>query len=403
MSRSPRRESPCQLQRGGGFRPGQTSLRLSVGEAASGCSAPGRPPSPPAPVGGSLAVGEPEACVTLVGIAGFAAHGESIALGGVSSSPAQWTRSRQLPRHPTVTKSNNRAQRPAQNAPRVARRGHGRALEDPAMHSPMLESAVLGAIQGVTEFLPISSDGHLALTEMLFDFDSRGLALNVMLHVGTLAATLLMLWRSIRPALTDGLRACLSPSRFRATPGARDALVVILASVPTAVIGLTLRHSVERWTESPLAVGIGFLVTSCVLVASRFAREGAAEQPSVLGALLIGLAQGIAVLPGVSRSASTITLALFLGVRRERAFELSMLMSLPAVLGATILEAPKALAEPALVPPAAVGAFVAFLVGLLALGLLRRVVMSGKFSWFAAWVVPVGLATLALASAWPHG
>ncbi len=88
----------------------------------------------------------------------------------------------------------------------------------------------------------------------------------------------------------------------------------------------------------------------------------------MVGALLIGVAQGLAVLPGLSRSASTITVALFLGVRRERAFELSMLMSLPAVLGATLLEAPKAFADSALLVPAAVGALVAFLVGLVALG-----------------------------------
>jgi undecaprenyl-diphosphatase len=270
------------------------------------------------------------------------------------------------------------------------------------MQGPVFESIVLGAIQGLTEFLPISSDGHLALTEMLFDFSTKGLSLNVMLHVGTLLATLVMLWSRVRPALFDGLAACVKPSLFSTVPGARDALVVILASIPTALIGLGLRHSVERWTESPLAVGLGFLGTSAVLIVSRFAKPGDAEQPSVVGALLIGVAQGLAVLPGLSRSGSTITLALFLGVRRERAFELSMLMSLPAVFGATLLEAPKAFAEPSLLLPAAVGAAVAFLVGLLALGLLRRIVVAGRFAWFAAWVLPVALATLALAKAWPH-
>ncbi len=271
------------------------------------------------------------------------------------------------------------------------------------MQGPVFESVVLGAIQGLTEFLPISSDGHLALTEMLFDFSTKGLALNVMLHVGTLLATFVMLWPRVRPAIFDGVAACMKPSLFSTVPGARDALVVILASIPTAIIGFGLRHSVERWTESPLAIGLGFLGTSAVLLASRFAKPGRSEQPSAVGALLIGVAQGLAVLPGLSRSASTITLALFLGVRRERAFELSMLMSLPAVFGATLLEAPKALAERSLLVPAAVGALVAFLVGLLALGLLRRVVVAGRFAWFAVWVVPVALATLALAKAWPHG
>lgn len=238
---------------------------------------------------------------------------------------------------------------------------------------------------------------------MLFKFSARGLALNVMLHVGTLLATIVMLWPRFRPALFDGVAACAKPSLFVTSPGARDALVVILASVPTAVLGLGLRHSVERWTESPLAVGLGFLATSVVLIASGFAKEGEDEQPGIVGALLIGLAQGLAVLPGLSRSASTITVALFLGVRRERAFELSMLMSLPAVLGATLIEAPRAFADSSLLVPAIVGAVVAFCVGLLALGLLRRIVLAGRFSWFAAWVAPVAFATLALAKAWPHG
>lgn len=262
---------------------------------------------------------------------------------------------------------------------------------------------MLGVIQGLTEFLPISSDGHLALTEMLFNFSNKGLALNVMLHVGTLVATLVMLWSRVRPALFDGLAACVKPALFSTVPGARDALVVILASIPTALLGLGLRHAVERWTESPLAVGLGFLATSVVLIASRFAKGGTDEQPGVIGALLIGVAQGLAVMPGLSRSASTITVALFLGVKPQRAFELSMLMSLPAVLGATLLEAPKAFATPSLWLPASVGAVVSFVVGLAALGLLRRIVMAGRFSWFAAWVIPIALATLAMARAWPHG
>ena len=271
------------------------------------------------------------------------------------------------------------------------------------MQALLWESLVLGVIQGLTEFLPISSDGHLALTEMLFDFSHKGLALNVMLHIGTFAATLVMLWSRVRPALFDGVAACFKPALFSTVPGARDALVVILATIPTAAVGFGLRNTVERWTESPLAVGLGFLATSVVLIASRFAKEGNEELPGVVGALLIGVAQGLAVLPGLSRSASTITVALFLGVKPQRAFELSMLMSLPAVLGATLLEAPKAFDDSKLLPPAALGALVAFVVGLVALGLLRRIVVAGRFSWFAVWVIPVALATLAMAKAWPHG
>ncbi len=138
-------------------------------------------------------------------------------------------------------------------------------------------------------------------------------------------------------------------------------------------------------------------------MSTRWVSPGEREQPSWIGAVAIGVAQGLAVLPGVSRSGSTITLALWLGVRPDRAFELSMLMSLPAVFGAVMLELPKLIGAGGGYAFAAVGALVAFGVGIVALGLLRRIVMRGHFAWFALWVLPLALATLALSRAWPRG
>jgi undecaprenyl-diphosphatase len=270
------------------------------------------------------------------------------------------------------------------------------------MHTPFGQAALLGVIQGLTEFLPVSSDGHLALAQILFGMQEAGLALTVMLHAGTFLATLLVLRKRVGPAIFEGLRALARPSRFSETEGGRDALVVILASIPTAVIGLSLRNLVERWTSSPLVVGLGFATTGVLLLSTRWVKPKEREVPTLLGAIAIGVAQGIAVLPGVSRSGSTITLALWLGVRPDRAFELSMLMSLPAVLGAVLVELPK-MAGSGNILIAVVGAIVAFLVGLLALVVLRRVVMRGHFAWFALWVLPLALATLALARAWPRG
>jgi undecaprenyl-diphosphatase len=267
------------------------------------------------------------------------------------------------------------------------------------MEPPLLEIAFLGALQGLTEFLPISSDGHLALAEILFGIEGTGLTLNVLLHAGTLLATALVLRQRVGSAVSEGLRACMEPSRFKSTAGGRDAGMVILASIPTAAIGLALRNAVERWTTSPLAVGLGFLLTSAVLISTRFAKPGSKESPSALGALMIGVAQGFAVLPGFSRSGATITMALWLGIKPDRAFELSMLMSLPAVLGAIVLEAPKA--DAGELGVAAFGAVVAFGVGVAALLMLRRVVVRGWFPLFALWVLPLALATLTMARAWP--
>lgn len=269
------------------------------------------------------------------------------------------------------------------------------------MFGPYGDAALLGVVQGITEFLPISSDGHLALAELLFKLKAGGLTFNVMLHAGTLLATLIMLRREVGLAVSGGLAALVKPSRFRETSGGRDALVVILASLPTAVIGLLLRDPVERWTNSPLAIGLGFLGTTAALMLAHASTPGDREQPSLAGALAIGFAQGLAVLPGLSRSGSTIAVALLLGVRRERAFELSMLISLPAIVGALILEGRHIPGTPFPGLPALVGTVVAFVTGLFALGLLRRIVVGGRFGWFAFWVGPLALATIALGFAWP--
>ena len=270
------------------------------------------------------------------------------------------------------------------------------------MFGPFGEAALLGIVQGLTEFLPVSSDGHLALAEILFKLKS-GLASNVMLHVGTLLATLVVLNREVWAALRDGFAALLRPASLRRTRGGRDALVVLLASLPTALVGLFLRQPVEQWMESPLAIGLGFLGTTAALVLAHFSVQGDREQPPLAGALLLGAAQGLAVLPGLSRSGSTIAVALWLGVKPERAFELSMLMSVPAVLGTLGLELAEA-RQVAFAPgaPALVAALVAFVTGIVALRALRVLVARGHFGWFAFWVGPLALATMGMGLAWPR-
>jgi undecaprenyl-diphosphatase len=267
---------------------------------------------------------------------------------------------------------------------------------------PFGNATLLGALQGLTEFLPVSSSGHLSLASIVLGIEGGGLTLNVMLHAGTLVATLLVLWQRVLPALRDGVLGLANPKRFITTNGGRDALVVILASIPTALIGLSLRHSVEQFTRSPTALGVGFLISTALLVSTRWATPGEAPSLAPWGAILVGVVQGLSVMPGVSRSGATIAAALWMGVRRDRAFELSMLMSLPAVLGAVLLEAPKVTTEPAAAGVALLGSVVALVTGVIALVLLRRIVTQGRFAWFALWVGPLAVATLAMAKAWPE-
>jgi undecaprenyl-diphosphatase len=269
------------------------------------------------------------------------------------------------------------------------------------MWSPFEQALLLGILQGLTEFFPISSDGHVALAQMLFEIDGGGLTLSVLLHVGTLLATVTFFRRRILAILIDvweHLQAGRLPAQT--APG-WDALVILLATLPTGLIGLISRDTVAQWTQLPLATGFGFIITASALTSTLWVRTGSALSPSLTGALLLGLAQGLAVAPGVSRSGLTMVAALWLGVRGERAFELSMLLSVPAVIAALLLELVEGDSMPGETLWIVTGAISAFVVGLLALRLLERVVARNNLAWFALWVLPLALATLALAKAWP--
>jgi undecaprenyl-diphosphatase len=270
------------------------------------------------------------------------------------------------------------------------------------MVGPFGEAALLGIVHGATEFLPLSSGGHLALAAILWKLAGSP-ALTLALHVATLLATLIVLWPEVARATSEGLAALVRPSRFRSTAGGRDALTTLLANIPTAMLGFFLRSELGHTQTSPLAVGLGFLGTAVALVLAHFAGRGEAEQPSARGALLLGLAQGLSMLPGLSRSGSTIAVALLLGVRPVRAFELSMLISLPALFARVVLEVRPLLAAPfpGEVASVLVGGLVALATGVLALHALRGMVARRRIAWFAFWVGPLALATLALGIAWP--
>jgi undecaprenyl-diphosphatase len=258
------------------------------------------------------------------------------------------------------------------------------------------QTIILGIVQGLTEFLPVSSDGHLALGQRLLG-TGGGLEMTVLLHAGTLLATLLVFRREITALAGESLAVVKDPSRLRRDPRAEELLAIVVASVPTAIIGLTLKDAVEAWSRVMWIVAVCFLGTGGALLASRFGREQPAWRWTPTRALLVGVAQGLAVLPGLSRSACTLAMALLLGAPPGEAFRFSFLCSIPAVGGALLLE----LAHPGALARAGgsagvMGAAVAFVVGIVALETLRGIVSRGRLWQFALYVVPVALATLAL-------
>lgn len=258
-----------------------------------------------------------------------------------------------------------------------------------------LESALaLGTLQGLTEFLPVSSSGHIALGGFVFQLSEVPLSLSVLLHVGTLIAVFVMLGRDVARLSVETLRGLRSPKEFFATDEGRMVAGVVLATLPTAVIGLAIKDQVEAFTTNPVAVGLGLLTSAVLLVTTK--RSGGEDQTlSIPHAVLVGIAQGMAVLPGVSRSGTTIAVAMWLGMNPAAAFRFSFLLSIPAVLGASILTLGEDGALANLPVAAWIGGAVSAVVGIGALVWLKRTVVRGQLWTFAFYLVPVGIGTIA--------
>lgn len=259
----------------------------------------------------------------------------------------------------------------------------------------LLHAIFLGIVQGVTEFLPISSDGHLAIAQhYLPGFEQPGLLFDVMLHVGTLGAMLIYFRREVLLLLSAPFRRDEEARLYR-----RLLWLIVLASLPTAVIGLGLKDAVEVWMLDMRIVALMIGVTGLLIfLGERFHRDGRGAETLTAGdAVATGVAQGLAVLPGLSRSGSTIAVLLFKGVDGETAARFSFLMALPAIAGAALLSLRHAEAVPSTdVPAYLVGALVAFGVGLLAIRCLLGLIRRRRLVWFAVycWLLAAGLWTL---------
>jgi len=254
------------------------------------------------------------------------------------------------------------------------------------------QSLLLGAGQGLTEFLPVSSSGHLALAQhFMVGFHQPGILFDVMLHLGTLLAVVVYFRK-------DLLALAIAPWQ-RGEEGAanRHLLGLLVAgSLPTAVIGLLLKRTVEQFLEKPAGVAALLLVTGTLLfVAERFRHRGKRQKLTLVDALLTGVAQGVAVFPGISRSGATIATLLLRGVDGADAARFSFLLSLPAVCGAALLSL-KDLSGIATeeIPLYLAGAAVASLVGFMAIHWLLAAIRKERLYAFAIYCWIVGSLTL---------
>jgi undecaprenyl-diphosphatase len=208
--------------------------------------------------------------------------------------------------------------------------------------------------------------------------------------LGTLFATILLFRRDIADLATEGVAALRQPSRFRSTPDGRTLVGITIATMATGTLGWTLRNTAEAFAKDLQLVGYGFLISAACLIASGVAR-GSQDEVSWPQALIVGLAQGVAVLPGVSRSGVTIAIAMLLGVQGAVSFRFSFLVSLPAIVGAALYEASGAEGLGSLGPAAWIGGATALVTGYVALVILREIILVGRMWMFAIYLVPLGL------------
>ena len=263
---------------------------------------------------------------------------------------------------------------------------------------------VLGVVQGVAEFLPISSSGHLSLLQHFFGMEEPDALYNILLHFATLIAVCVVYWRDIADMVLEFFRAIAALASGERTQGnppeaRRMILLLILGTLPLFLV-LPFDDFVEGLGANPVFVSVMLLVTGCILFLSD--RYGGGRKngrtATVKDVLLVGLAQGAATIPGLSRSGTTISAGMALGFDRNFAVRYSFLMSLPAVFGATLLKVVKVAKDGAfdteLLPMYLTGMVIAGVVGFFAISLVKLLASKGKFGSFAYYCWVVGIAAL---------
>ena len=243
----------------------------------------------------------------------------------------------------------------------------------------MIEHIVLGVVQGLTEFLPVSSSGHLAVLERLFGLQENGVAISIVMHLGTLFAILVFFWRIILEALCSR----------------RMVFFVLIVTCITGAIGVLGKDFFESIFTSVKAVAAGWIATGFILLLTRRFMANQRTAVTVRDAVALGVAQAIAIIPGVSRSGITISTMLYRKIDKLTGFNISFLVSIPAIAGAALLEAKDIhfafSGEPVYM---ATGFACSFFAGLLALWLLKRVISKAKFHYFAYYCFAIAVITL---------
>ena len=269
-----------------------------------------------------------------------------------------------------------------------------------------LEALILGLIQGLTEYLPVSSSGHLAIGQALFGMENGedNLMFTVAVHIATILSTLVSLWKEVnwmlRGLFNFAVHVPLGDADLKKNAGTRYALNILVSMIPVGIVGVFFKDEVEAiFGSGLLIVGCCLMVTAVLLIFSYYAKPCQKENISLWDAFVIGIAQACAVLPGLSRSGSTIATGLLLGNKKEQLAQFSFLMVIPPILGEALLDTMKIIkGENVLgsidVLPLVIGFIAAFLSGCLACKWMINIVKKGKLIYFGIYCAIIGAITI---------
>jgi len=267
------------------------------------------------------------------------------------------------------------------------------------------DTILFGIIQGLAEFLPISSSGHLVLFQKLLGFREPELLLDVVLHLGTLLSVCIYFRSDLKDMLKETWEFCRElwkrEKRFRDIddkPSAALSLMVVIGTIPTCFIGLAFQSQLERLFGSITMVGFALLTTGFILLISRYISEDGKRKSKIIliAALCIGAAQGFAIVPGISRSGTTIVCGMILGLRRELAARFSFLLSIPAIIGAMAVQLYANELTGVILLPLVSGFLSAAIVGLIALKIVMAMVKKGKLFFFSPYCWAIGLMAIGI-------
>jgi undecaprenyl-diphosphatase len=243
----------------------------------------------------------------------------------------------------------------------------------------MFKYILLGIIQGLTEFLPVSSSGHLVIAQRLLGMSGEGIALSVVLHLGTLVAVIVFFFNDILKLLRD----------------IKSIGLILLVTLITGTIGVLGKDFFEGLFSSPKAVAVSFIITAAILLSTRKFNQAKKDKVGLKDAVILGFTQAVSIIPGISRSGTTISTLLFRRIKKEECFKFSFLVSIPVILGAALLEARKvyfAMEKDALSLIA--GFIFSLLTGIAALGILKLVIQRAKFYYFGYYCIIIAVLTL---------